>query len=572
MGLPCEEEAGAGAGGGEGEAVEGLTAARGVLGEAARGRLEAIPPGRQHRGAGRHLAQRPVPRPLQRVRVGFEGGEAVREGAVHEILVLLRRLRGPPLGGEGGGGPEVGEGLGALEGDEGGGALGGAALDPGPGGGVRREESGAQGEEQQRRSGAEGAAHGGILPRRDGALPMGTPRKPAALSSPRVSVLFAMTPPPPADTSAFDRAAADRAPPDLPPVPSGSHGSRHVAETPSPTRLLEGLRRRRPLRIRLLIEDARALAALARGDHHQELGFASVGELAECLGFSAPEGRTLHALGRALDGWPGLEERLLAGRLNPDKAAAFTRLLEVGGALRAGEGPPRFEEAARPSPEPLPGEAVSWLAAAEEEPTLDFQRRVARRCEEALRGVPVERMTFLVSQSGMVDFRRCRGLVSGRANRRFSQGETLEILASNYLDHEDPLRVRGRARRAPDTSGTAGRHVPEEVRRAVLARAGGRCEFPRCGFDTWLDLAHVVAHRHGGSREADNLLLLCGVHHRALDGGTITAVLEEGRLLFRNPWGQELEGPAIGGYGTRPDSSGLGDGLPPGRWSQPQPR
>ncbi len=400
--------------------------------------------------------------------------------------------------------------------------------------------------------------------------------------------------------------------------------------------------------MRLLLADARDFASLADRGEHQELGFASVGELAESLGYSAREGRALYALGRALAGWPGLLERILDGRLNPEKAAALARLLDVGGALRAGEVP-----GADPDP---------WLAAAEEEATQDFLQRVSRRCEEALRGVPVERMSFLVTQAGMADFRRCRGLLSRRANRRFTRGETLELVASRFLDVEDPLRVAGRARRVPDTSGpgidrtapgpglapdpgpapdpepgelpgpgtpspddldsvcrkgrilpmrepppastpgspdagspdagspttgspTTGpggasgrgspprssRYVPAEVRRAVLARAGGRCEFPRCGFDTWLDLAHLVPHRAGGSREADNLVLLCGVHHRALDAGTLEAIpvrddslgRDEGgeggtRVHFRTPWGEELRGPVLAAPGGGPAVRGTG--------------
>lgn len=263
---------------------------------------------------------------------------------------------------------------------------------------------------------------------------------------------------------------------------------------------------------------------MALNGGHQELGFASVGELAEELGLSAREGRMLCALGRALEGWPGLEERVRDGRCNPEKGAAFARLLDVPAAVRPGD---------------------DWLGAAEEEPTTEFLRRVGGRVEETLRGVPVERLSFWVSQGGMADFRHCRALASRRAQRRLSRGETLEVVAARFLEAEDPLRAGKRRRRAGATAGTPGRHVPAEVRRAVLGRARSRCEFPRCGLDTWLDFAHLRAHRHGGSREADNLLLLCGVHHRALDAGLLRVRVEGGRLRFRLPGGQEREGPRL---------------------------
>ena len=37
----------------------------------------------------------------------------------------------------------------------------------------------------------------------------------------------------------------------------------------------------------------------------------------------------------------------------------------------------------------------------------------------------------------------------------------------------------------------------------------------------FLDKAHLVAHRSGGDREANNLVLVFGTHHAMLDSGKI---------------------------------------------------
>ena len=55
-------------------------------------------------------------------------------------------------------------------------------------------------------------------------------------------------------------------------------------------------------------------------------------------------------------------------------------------------------------------------------------------------------------------------------------------------------------------------HIPEPLRRLVVARASGRCEYCRLHQDD-LPLAHQIDHilplKHGGKTTADNLALAC---------------------------------------------------------------
>ena len=56
-------------------------------------------------------------------------------------------------------------------------------------------------------------------------------------------------------------------------------------------------------------------------------------------------------------------------------------------------------------------------------------------------------------------------------------------------------------------------------RRAAAARDGG-CSFPGCTRPAaWCQVHHVVAWLLGGPTDTDNLILLCGQHHRMLDQG-----------------------------------------------------
>jgi hypothetical protein len=65
------------------------------------------------------------------------------------------------------------------------------------------------------------------------------------------------------------------------------------------------------------------------------------------------------------------------------------------------------------------------------------------------------------------------------------------------------------------------RHIPEIVRREVMARDDWRCRWSDCGWSPsqnyrdprFLEVHHVIQHAHGGTNEAENLVTLCNLHH-----------------------------------------------------------
>jgi Domain of unknown function (DUF222)/HNH endonuclease len=64
--------------------------------------------------------------------------------------------------------------------------------------------------------------------------------------------------------------------------------------------------------------------------------------------------------------------------------------------------------------------------------------------------------------------------------------------------------------------GRNSRIVPGWLRRLVEHRDGGICQFPGCANTRWLEVHHVVHWASGGPTDLDNLILLCGHHHRFL--------------------------------------------------------
>ncbi|MGW4337554.1 HNH endonuclease signature motif containing protein, partial [Rhodococcus koreensis] len=69
---------------------------------------------------------------------------------------------------------------------------------------------------------------------------------------------------------------------------------------------------------------------------------------------------------------------------------------------------------------------------------------------------------------------------------------------------------------APLDVGLTSRTATRKQRRALAVRDGG-CAFPGCGAPaSWCEAHHAVHWVNGGLTDMDNLVLLCGFHHRLI--------------------------------------------------------
>jgi HNH endonuclease len=76
--------------------------------------------------------------------------------------------------------------------------------------------------------------------------------------------------------------------------------------------------------------------------------------------------------------------------------------------------------------------------------------------------------------------------------------------------------------------------IPPALRRAVLAR-DRRCRVPGCTHATFLDVHHIQPRSEGGRNQAQNLLVLCSVHHRATHRGELLIERDrDGSVIFRH--------------------------------------
>jgi hypothetical protein len=63
--------------------------------------------------------------------------------------------------------------------------------------------------------------------------------------------------------------------------------------------------------------------------------------------------------------------------------------------------------------------------------------------------------------------------------------------------------------------------VPPALRRAVVARDHRRCRVPGCRSSAYLDVHHIELRSEVGRNQAENLIAICGAHHRAAHGGQL---------------------------------------------------
>jgi hypothetical protein len=161
-------------------------------------------------------------------------------------------------------------------------------------------------------------------------------------------------------------------------------------------------------------------------------------------------------------------------------------------------------------------------------------------CEHCQRAKQVGSGELLDVSAEVVAMAHCDGQVIGgtHVGQKISEAGADEK-ATEPSDEREYGPGRKRAARATQT-------VPPATRRSVLRRDHHRCQVPGCRHSTFVDVHHIRRRDEGGGHELDNLVTLCGAHHRAAHRGQLTVLgrVSSG-LSFRHADGTEYGGAVI---------------------------
>jgi hypothetical protein len=369
----------------------------------------------------------------------------------------------------------------------------------------------------------------------------------------------------------------------------------------------EALTRLARSRAGLDFEEGQKLRAAERARVHERLGYGSFVEYIERLFGYSPR-LTLEKLrvAHALDGLPQLAAALREGNVSWSSVRELTRVATRATDrdwLEASQGRTVREVEKQVSghrPGDLPGDAKDWRAERhvlrfgvsgevlatfreaqaklrrdaggplDDDSTLLLMARhvlggptddgrasyqialtVCEACERATqtglgeaRQIPTE-----VAEMASCDAQQIKGIHAESRSRRQNSTRKQAASIGTRGDGGDETHVGGESpgERQPPAGPhpqRASQTIPPAVRRAVLLRDRHCCQVPGCRQATFVDVHHLRARAAGGSHDLDNLLTLCGAHHRACHRGDL--LIEKsasGGLSFWHADGTPYGGP-----------------------------
>jgi len=96
------------------------------------------------------------------------------------------------------------------------------------------------------------------------------------------------------------------------------------------------------------------------------------------------------------------------------------------------------------------------------------------------------------------------------------------------------------------------RHIPAAIYKKVLQKNYYHCAVPNCRNHLWLHIHHIKGWAEGGKHDQENLITLCGTHHRLLHDKKIFIKRMNGKLIFKNQFGEEMGYAHMSTYWPKP--------------------
>jgi len=174
----------------------------------------------------------------------------------------------------------------------------------------------------------------------------------------------------------------------------------------------------------------------------------------------------------------------------------------------------------------------AWIEEANTSNQKDLEKKVASvnpeaAVKERIRPVCPNRLELKcgISEDLENQIKRIQDLESQRTRRPCSLEDALRVMAELYLEKKDPIKKAERlAARLVDrkaVSQEGKRNLPAALKRQVSLRDRGQCAFieptgNRCRERRWVDIHHKQPLSQGGTNTLENLMTLCGNHHKMI--------------------------------------------------------
>jgi hypothetical protein len=327
-------------------------------------------------------------------------------------------------------------------------------------------------------------------------------------------------------------------------------------------------------------EEGRWLLAALRSATHVHLGFSSFVEYIERLfGYSPRSTQERLRVAEALEQLPATRHALEHGDLSWSAARELTRVavadterewLAAGAdktvrqleALVAGAQPGDLPTSPRdPSlrPRVLRFEVTAETYALFREAASQLRRRSdARLDDDALLMTMARAVLQGPSDEGRSSYQVALSVCPECGNgAQLAAGELLpvapEVAAMAQCDgqHIGPSTTPANDDAASsvdahvDANARAKQSIRPATRRSVMQRDQRRCRVPGCCNATFVDVHHITARADGGSDAVQNLIVLCGAHHRAAHRGELVIEGDTAeRVRFRHADGSRYGAPA----------------------------
>jgi hypothetical protein len=322
-------------------------------------------------------------------------------------------------------------------------------------------------------------------------------------------------------------------------------------------------------------ELGRSLLLGEREAVHRHLGFATYAEYLERLfGFSPREVKERLRVARALEELPCMQDALETGRLCWSAARELSRVATPGteeawlsaisdktvreveelvsGRVR-GDGPdaPPDDEARR---HVLRFEVGGATLALVNEALAKLRRDAEGPLEEEEALALMARMVLGGRREAGTSSYQIALTVCERCERGWQEGKgelvrvTPNVVAmaacdATHIGHIGRVPRRGGETHVGPTR--ASQTIPPRVRRLVSSRDHGACVVPGCRSCVFVDVHHLDPRAEGGSHDPDNLVTLCGAHHKRVHEGSLIITRSADGLLFTHADGSPYGSPTV---------------------------